>query len=353
MRSIFILLGSIFILITNLKAQTLDKTKSYNIAAVGFWNVENLYDTLNDPEKQDEEFLPDGSYVWNGSRYKKKIEHLSDVISEMAVDATPDGLAILGLCEIENKNVLVDLVAAPKLKSRNYQIVHFEGPDARGVDPALLYNPKYFKLIKAVTYRLLLPTDTAHKTRDQLVVSGSLNGEALTIIVNHWPSRRGGELLSKPNRIAAAKLARQIADSIIRLDPKNKVMIIGDLNDDPPNESVKKHIKTYSDINRTRDDEMFNPMENLYKQGIGTLAWEDAWNLFDQIIMNKPFIPVDLKSGYKTFQYYKAVVFNKPYLRSDFGNFKGYPFRTYSGSTYTAGYSDHFPVYVLLLREKI
>ncbi len=342
----------LFVGFTNVKSQTLDKTKKYVVAAVGFWNVENLYDTLNDPDKQDEEFLPDGVNGWTGARYKKKIEHLADVISEMATDATPDGIAIMGLCEIENKNVLKDLVNSPKLKARNYQIVHFEGPDARGVDPALLYNPKYFKLTKSVTYKVAVVTDTAHKTREQLVVSGLLNGEPLTVIVNHWPSRRGGELISLPNRISAAKVARHIADSVMKADVKNKVIIMGDLNDDPTNESVKKYIKTYGDLNRTRDDELFNPMENLYKQGIGTLAWEDAWNLFDQIIMNKPLVPIDVATSYKTFQYYKAFVFNKPYLRADYGNFKGYPFRTYSGSTYTAGYSDHFAVFVLLMKEK-
>ncbi len=338
------LLFSIYLI----KAQSLDRTKSYYISAIGFWNVENLYDTLNDPYKFDEDFLPDGAYKWNGHRYFKKIEHLADVISEIGTDVSPDGLAIMGLCEIENKNVVKDLIATPKLKGRNYQIVHFDGPDARGVDPALIYNPKYFKVTKWRTYHVTVVTDSAHKTRDELVVSGLFNGEPLTIIVNHWPSRRGGELLSRPNRIAAAKLARHIADSVMKLDPKNKIIIMGDLNDDPTNESVKKQIKTCADCKRTADDEFFNPMETLYKKGIGTLAWEDSWNLFDQTLLNKPLVP----TGYKTFQYYKAFVFNKPYLKSDYGNFKGYPFRTYSSGTYSGGYSEHFPVYVLLVKEK-
>jgi len=338
----------LFCLCGILNAQKLEKNKNYFISAVGFWNVENLYDTLDDPYKIDEEFLPSGPNVWTGPRYWTKIDHLAKVISEMGAKVTPDGLAILGLCEIENKNVLKDLVAAPKLKNRNYQIVHFDGPDARGVDPALLYNPKYFTVTKWKSHKLTLVTDSNHKTRDQLVVSGLFNGEPLTVIVNHWPSRRGGEAASKPNRVAAAKLSRMLADSVMKADPKSKVIIMGDLNDDPTDESVKKHIKTYGDLLRTRDDEFFNPMESMFKQGIGSLAWEDSWNLFDQIIVNKPLVP----SGFKTFQYYKAYVYNKPYLRSDFGNFKGYPFRTYSGGAYTAGYSDHFPVYVLLVKEK-
>ncbi len=329
-------------------AQVLEKGKNYFITGIGFWNVENLYDTINDPQKQDEEFTPEGTNVWVGSRYRTKINHLAKVISQMATDVTPDGLAIIGLCEIENKNVLKDLVADTQLKARNYQIVHFDGPDARGVDPALLFNPNYFKLTKAVPYRVTLITDSAHKTRDQLLVTGSLYGDPVAIIVNHWPSRRGGEMASRPNRIVAAKMCRHIADSITKVSPDTKIMIMGDLNDDPTNESVKKHIKTYGDIHRTRDDEYFNPMESLFKQGIGSLAWEDAWNLFDQILVNKNLLP----TGYSSFQYYNVRIFNKPYLKSDYGNFKGYPFRTYSGGAYTAGYSDHFPVFILLAKEK-
>jgi hypothetical protein len=348
MRIHFKFLSLLLLLVTSLSAQNLEKGKQYQISALGFWNVENLYDTINDPAKLDEEFLPEGLNAWTGDRYWTKIDHLSRVISEMGTDVTPDGLAIIGLCEIENKNVLKDLVAAPKLKARNYQIVHFEGPDARGVDPALLYNPNYFKLTKAVAYRFTLVTDSAHKTRDQLVVSGLFSGEPMTIIVNHWPSRRGGEEASRPNRIAAAKLVRHIADSISRGNPDTKIVIMGDLNDDPTNESVKKHLNTYGDISQNYSDKYFNAMEPLFKKGIGSLAWQDAWNLFDQIIVNKPMIP----GGYKSFQFYRAFVYNKSYLCSDFGNFKGYPFRTYSGGSYTAGYSDHFPVYMLIVRAK-
>lgn len=330
------------------QAQVLEKNKNYFVSAIGFWNVENLYDTINDPIKNDEEFLPSGANAWTGPRYWEKINHLAKVISEMATDATPDGLAILGLCEIENKNVLQDLVKDPQLKSRNYQYILIEGPDARGVDPALLYNPNYFKVQKTVTYKVALPTDSSHKTRDQLVVTGSFAGEPLAIIVNHWPSRRGGELASRPNRIAAAQIARRIADSITKVNPLTKVIITGDLNDDPTNESVKKHLKTAGNLHKIKDGEFYNPMESLYKQGIGTLAWQDSWNLFDQTIINKSFLPTD----FKTFQFYKAYVYNKAYLKSDFGNFKGYPFRTYSGGAYTAGYSDHFPVYMLVVKER-
>lgn len=328
-------------------SQVLEKNKKYFIAAIGFWNVENLYDTINDPLKNDEEFLPSGTNAWTGKRYWEKINHLAKVISEMGTDATPDGLAILGLCEIENKNVLQDLVKDPQLKARNYQYILMEGPDARGVDPALLYNPNYFKVQKVVTYAVHLPTDSSHKTRDQLAVSGFFGEEPMVIIVNHWPSRRGGELASRPNRNEAAKVAKHIADSVTKTNASAKIIIMGDLNDDPTNESVKKYLKTASDIHKVHEGEYFNPMEKLYKDGIGSLAWQDSWNLFDQTIINQQLLP----RNYKTFEYFKAYVYNKAYLKSDFGNFKGYPFRTYSGGAYTAGYSDHFPVYLLIAKE--
>ena len=334
---------------TFVNAQKLEKNKNYFLSALGFWNVENLYDTLNDQWKNDEDFTPSGTNAWSGPRYRTKIDHLADVISQMATDVTPDGLAILGLCEIENKSVVKDLVNSPRLKKRNYQIVHIEGPDARGVDPSFIYNPTYFKVTKAISYHVTYVTDTAHKTRDILVVSGSFLGEPLTVLVNHWPSRRGGEMASRPNRNAAAKVARHIADSITYDNPNAKIAIMGDFNDDPVNVCIKDVIKTYNSIPKAKDDEFYNPMEKLYDDGIGSLAWQDSWNLFDQIMLNKPWLP----KNYEGWQYYAVRIFNKAFLKSDFGNYKGYPFRTYSGGAYTAGYSDHFPVYVVIAKENI
>jgi hypothetical protein len=157
--------------------QMLDKTKQYTPVAIGFWNVENFYDTLNDPLKEDEEFLPEGTYRWDGNRYKKKLEHISDVVSQLGIDASPDGVAIMGFCEIENRSVLEDIAKTPKLAARNYKIAHVEGPDKRGVDVALLYNPKYFKVTSMHAYKVTLVTDSTYPTRDELLVSGDLLGE--------------------------------------------------------------------------------------------------------------------------------------------------------------------------------
>jgi hypothetical protein len=341
------LIGGLIIAL-QINAQKLDEKKNYYLSAIGFWNVENLYDTLNDQWKNDEDFTPSGVNAWTGERYRTKISHLAEVISKMATDITPDGLAIVGLCEVENKRVVNDLINSPLLKKRNYQFIHIEGPDARGVDPSFIYNPAYFKPEKATSYQVTLVTNPTHRTRDILVVAGSFLGEPLAILVNHWPSRRGSEMLSRPNRNAAAKLARHIADSITKVNSNTKIVIMGDLNDDPINECVKKNMGTYSDIHSANDTAYFNPMEKLYNTGIGTLAWRDSWNLFDQILLNDTWLP----KKYIGWEYYTVRIFNKPYLKSDFGNFKGYPFRTYSGSVYTGGYSDHFPVYIVIAKEK-
>jgi hypothetical protein len=332
----------------NVSSQKLESGKNYFMSVVGFWNVENLYDTLNDQWKNDEDFTPAGINAWNGKRYWTKIDRLAEVISQIGTDVTPGGLSVLGLCEIENKSVVEDLINSSRLKSRNYKFVHIEGPDARGVDPSFIYNPAYFKVAKGVSYRVQMIKDSLHKTRDILVVSGSFLGEPAAFLVNHWPSRRGGELTSRPNRNAAARVARHIADSISARDGKMKIIIMGDLNDDPVNESVKEYIGTYSEVNLAAENKYFNPMEKLYKQGIGTLAWQDSWNLFDQILLNKNWMP----DTYGTWQYYAVRVYNKPFLKNDFGGFKGYPFRTYSGGNYTGGYSDHFPSYIIIAKEK-
>lgn len=348
MRFLSILSFSLFVFSVNaLFAQAeLDKNKQYHVTCIGFYNVENLYDTINQPNN-DEEYLPESSNKWNTAKYFKKLENLSIVISQMGIDATPEGLSILGLAEIENRGVLEDLVKTEKLKNRNYQIVHYDGPDKRGVDVALLYNPNHFVVDNSVSYTLSIPGKDNFFTRDQLLVSGKLDGEKMHIIVGHWPSRRGGEKRSRPLREAAADLSRQIADSILKIEPNAKIMIMGDLNDDPNNSSVKKHIKTVAKTHEIREDLFFNPMEELHSKGIGTLAWRDSWNLFDQIILSYALT----KCHYETFCYYGVKVFNKQFVRQEEGNFKGYPFRTFAGGSYTGGYSDHFAVYIVLLKE--
>lgn len=331
----------------NMFGQHLQSNAQYHMAAIGFWNVENLYDTLNDRWKNDEEFTPEGTNAWNGKRYRHKLSQLASVIAQMAKDITPDGLAVLGLCEIENKYVVADLIHQSALASRNYQLIHIEGPDFRGVDPSFIYNPKYFKVTQAHAIPVKLVTDTAHRTRDILMVKGLFLNTPTVFFVNHWPSRRGGEMASRPNRNHAAELLRRVCDSLTRNEPQLRIVIMGDFNDDPVNTSIKFGLQTTADYNNQIAEKYYNPMEQMHAEGIGSLAYQDSWNLFDQIIVNQNWIQPE----FKNWGIYKARVFNKPFLKSDFGNFKGYPFRTYSGGSYTGGYSDHFPVYVLVAKR--
>jgi hypothetical protein len=323
------------------------KSKEYYSACIAFWNVENLYDTINEPSKNDEEFLPSGANRWNTERYRKKLDRLSEVIEQLGTEFNPTGPVVLGLAEIENIQVLNDLVKQPRIASRNYQPILLEGPDRRGVDVALLYNPAYFKLLSKSQYILNDPADTSFATRGQLLVSGMLDNERIHFVVAHWPSRRGGEKRSRPKRLLAAQLGRHIIDSIQKAEPGAKIIYMGDLNDDPVNESVMKGIKASAKKTDTTSALLYNPMWSLYKEGIGTLAWNDSWNLFDQMLMTTSFMALS-QNG---FSYHAVRVFNKPYLRQDSGNFKGYPFRTFAGGSYIGGYADHFPVYIMLKKE--
>lgn len=325
----------------------LDKNKQYYLASIGFYNVENLYDTIDSPDTDDSEFLPDGPNKYTGKVYREKLEHLSKVISEMG-DKSPDGLAALGVAEIENKSVLEDLANMPALKKRNYKIVHYDSPDRRGVDVAFFYNPTYFTVTSSQKFRLTVPGDSSFRSRDQLLVSGKFLGEEMHFIVAHWPSRRGGEKKSEPLRIRAAGIARHIVDSLLNLDPDAKVIFMGDLNDDPTNKSITEVMKAKGS-KELKKGELYNPMTSYYKKGIGTIAYQDSWGLFDQMILT----PALLKESCDSFRFYSANVFNKPYLRNTTGRFQDYPFRTYVGGTYQGGYSDHFPVYLYLIKEKV
>lgn len=334
-------------------AQQLDANKKYEVACVGFYNLENLFDTLVDPDTNkilQDDFTVHSDKAWNTEKYNKKMANLDEVLSQLGVSASnPDGAAVLGVCEIENRAVLEDLVKQPKIKDRDYQIVHYESPDHRGIDVGFLYQPKYFTVTSSKTYTLTLPDDENFTTRDQLLVSGKLNGEEIHFVVCHWPSRRGGEKRSRHKRIAAGELAKSIVDSLQKVDPLAKVIVMGDLNDDPISPSVKNAMSSVGNIKKLKEGDMFNPMESLNKRGIGTLAWRDVWNLFDQMILTQGLISED--NSFSTYSYFTARVYNKEFLKQSSGSFKGYPLRTYVGKTFMGGYSDHFPVFMYLVRE--
>ncbi len=326
-------------------AQT--KTK-YQVSAIAFYNFENLFDTKDDPRKFDEEFTPDGAYHYTEEIYHQKLHNLATVLEKLGTEVTPDGPAIIGTAEIENEKVLLDLVAQPEIKSRGYGVVHFEGPDARGIDCGLLYNPKYFQLLGARSLNVDLrpAAKDNHRTRDVLYVTGIFAGDTVHVLVNHWPSRSGGEAASAPFRAIAAGVSRKIIDSLEKENPAVKIVVMGDLNDDPVDNSVTKVLKAKGNRDDVKLQDLYNPFTRFYKQGIGSLGYNDSWNLFDQIIVSGGFLHGD-KSHW---QYYKAEIFNRDFLKNKFGQYRGYPHRSFVGTTWMNGYSDHFPSLVYLVK---
>ena len=321
--------------------------QEYEPAVIGFYNVENLFDTVDSPDTNDEEYLPDGSKGWSAERYQEKLEHMARVIGEIGTEIHPSGVQLLGLAEIENRQVVEDLIQTGELANRNYGIVHYDSPDRRGVDVGLIYQKDRFSVFNSKSYRLTLPDRDDFYTRDQLLVSGTLDGDTVHVIVVHWPSRRGGEKRSMPLRMAAAELGRGIIDSIQTESPNAAIFYMGDLNDDPVDPSVRRGLRSSGKADKMNPGMLFNPMEDLYNKGIGTLAYRDNWNLFDQVLVSQGGITPSRNS----YRYFGAKVFNKPYLRQQEGNFAGYPFRTHVGDTYKGGFSDHFPVYLILVRD--
>lgn len=323
--------------------------KTYKVTCLSFYNLENLYDTLDDPNKNDDDFTPTGKNNWNTQRYQLKLDHIASVIAQIGNEIVQGGPVLMGLAEVENQNVLNDLVAQPSLKAADYGIVHYDSPDQRGIDVALIYQKKNFTVTNSKPVTLKIEGQTDFASRDQLVVSGLLDGELVYIIVNHWPSRRGGEKKSAPLRNAAAMLTKTIVDSIQKIDSMARIIIMGDFNDDPVNTSLVKYLGTKSEVAGTGSKDLYNPMYNLYKkEGLGTLAYRDSWDLFDQFILTGSLIGEDKA----TWKFFKARIFNKNFLAQKEGSFAGYPFRTYIGSSYQGGYSDHFPSYIFLVKEK-
>ncbi|PKQ45985.1 endonuclease [Confluentibacter flavum] len=324
--------------------------KTYKIHTIAFYNLENLFDTINDPTNFDE-YSPLMELKANRSdAYKKKVRNMARVLADIGRDVSNNTPAIIGVSEVENQDVLEDVVNDSILRDKNYGIVHYHSPDARGIDVALLYQKKLFYPITTSSHELKIYDNVTRKriyTRDQLLVSGHLDGELMHIIVNHWPSRSGGEAKSQYNRIAAAKLSKYLVDSLQVIDPYAKVFIMGDLNDNPNNTSVKKGLKTQKDKDKVDFKGIYNPYENFFRDGLGTTAYRDAWSLFDQILLTKSLLEKD----YTSFQFYKAGIFNNDYLITSKGTYKGYPYRSWSDGGFSDGFSDHFPVYVYVIKE--
>lgn len=323
--------------------------ENFKPSVIGFYNLENFYDTVNNPRVDDEEFLPNSERHYNTRIFLDKVDRLTDVIAQLGTDVNPDGLAILGVSEIENDTVLTALIKHNRLKNRNLKIVHYDSPDMRGIDVGMLYNPKYFTPLYSAPLFVKLPggSKDSYFTRDILYVKGIMDGDTIHVMVGHWPSRSGGEERSIPARAAAAGVVRRVVDSLMAIDLQTKVVIMGDLNDDPISPSLTKILNAKGSTSGLKDGGLYNPWYDFYKRGIGTIAYQDSWGLFDQVVISKSWID---KKG-PGYHFYRASIFNKEFLVQQTGRYKGYPKRTWDGTTYNYGYSDHFPVYVTMLKK--
>ena len=306
-----------------------------NLFAVAFYNLENLFDTIHDEFTLDKDFTPEGGMQWDEDRYTTKIRNLSKAIAQIGVDKTELPPVILGVAEVENNKVLEDLISSENLKDYNYDFVHYESPDERGIDVAFLYQKKYFELTYSDTYTLLLEDENQDRdyTRDILLISGKLFDKRVYIIVNHWPSRNSGKRFSETKRIKAAQLIHKIVDEIRQEDPDPRIFIMGDFNDDPDSNSIRNFLVSPG---------FFNPMLGLYRQGKGSLYHQGKWHIFDQIILSEKFL------SKKGLHFKDAEVVNEYFLQEKYGRSKGAPLRTFLGNRYIGGYSDHFPVCIYL-----
>ncbi|MBS7786107.1 endonuclease/exonuclease/phosphatase family protein [Flavobacterium sp. CYK-55] len=358
------------LLIVIFSIQLTQAQKKYSVHTVAFYNFENLFDTINNPNN-DEEWLPNGAQNWTSKKYHKKLENLARVLSEIGTGENPHSPTLIGGCEIENRGVLEDLVKQPKLAAADYGIVHFDSPDKRGIDVALLYQKKHFKPISSINVPLMIYRDekkvekSTEKeseedkedkdkievgngervyTRDILLVTGYLDGEEVNVIVNHWPSRSGGEKKSSPFREAAGRMCRKIMDSIYKINPNAKIIAMGDLNDGTYNKSVKEGIGAKRKKEEVKEFGIYNPFEQMAREGNATLFHRDAGDIFDQIMVSEPLI----RNDYASFRYWKAGIYNPQYLIQKTGQYKGYPLRHGANEV---GFSDHFPVYIYLIKE--
>ena len=323
--------------------------RSFNLYGIGFYNLENLFDTCHDVGKNDYDFLPDGSYKWNKLKYEKKLHNMAYALADMGTDKLPIGCAVIGVSEVENSRALDDLVAQPELAQRGYKYAHIEGPDRRGVDCAMLYNPALFTLrdVKLHPYIPELEKDSAFYTRGFLEVSGVLAGEPLTVIVCHWPSRFSGSFY----RESAGRQVKVIKDSIMHANKKNKVIVMGDLNDDPQNLSLKE-LGAKGKLEEVEKGDMFNPWWKILDSGTGTLSYQGSWNLFDQIILSHNLVDTKSTRDYSHLTYYQCQIQRRDYLLQSEGQYKGSPKRTTAGGVWLDGYSDHLPTVVYLIKEK-
>ena len=346
MKRTFIVLAAVFLLCV---AYTGAQDRKLIVHAVCFYNLENLFDTCHDAQKNDYDFLPDGSFHWDENKYSNKLANMARALCDLGTDKLPYGASIIGVSEVENDKALDDLMAQPCMQKRGYKYIHFEGPDKRGVDCALIYNPKAFLVTKAFHKLYVYENgDTTRQTRPFLCVQGKLAGDNLTVIVCHWPSR-GSEGIF---RDYGGRQVRALTDSIRMADPTQHIMVMGDMNDDPDDTSMAKYLGARRKMKDVGEGDFYNPWwDVLRKKGQGTLSYQGGWNLFDQIVCSRNMLDIDDTKEYKELTLYNYHIFRRDYLLQQDGKYKGTPKRTHSGGVWINGFSDHLPTVTYLVKE--
>lgn len=310
-----------------------------NMQTIAFYNVENLFDFEKDQHTNDSDFLPTSAKKWTPKRYKNKLRKLGFAISNIGRKETGKHPALVGLAEVENAKVLDDLLNSKHLEDYNYDYIHYESPDERGIDVALMYDTNTFEVTNSEAFSVPLIDEDGMPdyTRDILLVSGKLDKQPIHVIVNHWSSRREGTRETEPKRLASSDKVAEIISTIQTDNEEAKIVVIGDFNDEPHNNSIVQLVENYS---------LYNPFETLRSYNRGTVSRFKQWSLFDQVFFTSNFF----KSSKDQFEYYNANIFDEDFLKQFKGKYKGTPFRTYVGKKYQGGYSDHFPVYAIFKR---
>ena len=330
---------------------------------IGFYNLENLFDVYNDPVKNDEEFLPEGKNKWTEAKYQVKLKNMAKVIRAMKEEK---GVwhALLGVSEIENRLVLEDLVWEEQIREANYQIIHYDGPDRRGVDVALLYDPKVFTFIESESIPFTFEGSLIDwiqskeerdyfKTRDILMVHGTIDGEHFAVYVAHLPSRAGGKKGGNQLRDRGGEIMYNHAMQMQAKYPGIKIICMGDMNDNPTDPSMAEYLHGKEFTEEVTDTEFFSPFTSMLKAGFGSLAYQGVWSIYDLLLVNNALVhPQEgtfaLRQLHK--KGYYGRIFNAKFLTNQSGQYKGTPFRTFSNGAFIGGYSDHYPTYIVITK---
>lgn len=338
MKKIFIALVLVFTVVLAQAQQRL---------CIAFYNQENLFDTIDDPNKNDNEFLPQSKKQWNTERYQQKLNNMARVIASMNENNAPD---VLGVCEVENKEVLNDLVNEKQLKKAKYQVVHVEGPDDRSIDNALLFKSSQFKLLKVQSIPITMADKPEFKTRDILLVKLEAKNKAqLVVLVNHFPSRSGGEETSEVKRFAAASTLRKVCDSLFALNMNQEIIMMGDFNDEPNNKSMDSVLRAKASEYDLNNGNVFNAMYELKTNGDGSHYYKGQFHMLDQIVLSSSIVNC---TGKVCYQKSSASVYKQPWMLEQEGKYKGAPLRTFVGDKFMSGFSDHLPVYIFIDLKK-